>query len=160
MHEAVAVELPNQNGVPLFLTSIRATVPSLRQTAFGRRLRPFSCILSFPNFDFWWLAWIGLRRCSSQLRRDFRKRHGVLSGTDLGNVLLLWNLLVADVSDDSLRATCLAWLAYPLLLLPVVFVSIFPALACACISRVVERFGSLRILPLHCFGSRLTGCAT
>lgn len=34
------------------------------------------------------------------------------------------------------------WIAYPLILLPVVFVSIFPAVACACIPQVISRFGS------------------
>ncbi len=38
------------------------------------------------------------------------------------------------------------WLAYPLLLLPVVFVSVFPGLACACIARVVNRFGTSVLL--------------
>ena len=38
------------------------------------------------------------------------------------------------------------WLAYPLLLLPVMFVSIFPGLACVCIAQVVDRFGTSALL--------------
>ena len=38
------------------------------------------------------------------------------------------------------------WLAYPLLLLPVVFVSIFPGVACFCIVRLVNRFGTYALL--------------
>jgi len=39
-----------------------------------------------------------------------------------------------------------AWLAYPLLLLPVMFGALFPAVACAFLSRVVTRFGMGAIL--------------
>ncbi len=39
-----------------------------------------------------------------------------------------------------------AWLAYPLLLLPVMFGSLFPAVACVCIARLVSRFGSYALL--------------
>jgi len=38
-----------------------------------------------------------------------------------------------------------AWLAYPLLLLPVIFVSVFPVLACVSISLVVKRFSPAAI---------------
>src|SRR5262249_32945946 len=39
-----------------------------------------------------------------------------------------------------------AWLAYPALALPVIFVGLFPALACGLLSRLIRSFGSGAIM--------------
>src|SRR5437868_6119354 len=39
-----------------------------------------------------------------------------------------------------------AWLAYPLLLLPILLVALFPALGCAFASRLIARFGPIALI--------------
>ena len=59
MHDAAAAQAPNRKLSPQSLTRVRAGVPTLAEAslAIGSALL---LVLSFPDFDLWWLAWIGL----------------------------------------------------------------------------------------------------
>jgi apolipoprotein N-acyltransferase len=144
MSEVLAAEPPIQRRRPLFLTSIRESAPSLRE--FGLVSSSASLlVLSFPNFDLWWLAWIGLAPLLFAVATTSRKRTAFVLGLIWGTIFFYgtcWWLTYPMVHF----AGVVPWLAYPLLLLPVIFVSVFPAVACTCISRLVSRFGSAALL--------------
>ena len=143
MSEVQAAEPPIQRRPSPFLTSIRESAPSLLEIG----LASFSAVLlvlSFPNFDLWWLAWIGLTPLLFVVATTSRKRTAFVLGLIWGVIFFYgtcWWLTHPMIHFAGVAP----WLAYPLLLLPVVFVSIFPALACACIARVVNRFGTLAL---------------
>src|SRR5256714_2084577 len=59
MQEALAVASSKRRRLPLSLTVIHAAVPSFRETGLVLSSAILS-ILSFPNFDLWWLAWIAV----------------------------------------------------------------------------------------------------
>lgn len=144
MSEVLAAEPPIQRPRSLFLTSIRESAPSLRE--FG--LASFSAVLlvlSFPNFDLWWLAWIGLTPLLFVVATTSRKRTAFVLGLIWGVIFFYgtcWWLTHPMIHFAGVAP----WLAYPLLLFPVLFVSLFPALTCACIARAVNRFGSAAVL--------------
>ena len=144
MAEVSAADLPIQRRRPFFLTLIRESVPSVRETgmAIGSAVLLF---LSFPNFELWWLAWIGLTPLLFAVARTSRKRTAFVLGLIWGTFFFYgtcWWLTYPMIHHAGIAP----WIAYPLLLLPVVFVALFPALACLCISRLLDRFGSFAIL--------------
>src|SRR5215510_9019904 len=64
------------------------------------------CDSAHPCVSEFWVLVARLDRINSAAvrgRDGFQKTHRVHPGAYLGNYLLLWNMLVADVSDDSLR---------------------------------------------------------
>jgi len=144
MSEVLAAEPPIQRRPSLFLTSIRESAPSLRE--FGLvSSSAVLLVLSFPNFDLWWLAWIGLAPLLFAVATTSRKRTAFVLGLIWGTIFFYgtcWWLTHPMIHFAGVAP----WLAYPLLLLPVVFVSVFPAMTCACIARVVNRFGSSALL--------------
>jgi len=150
MSEVLAAEPPIQRRRPLFLTWIRESVPSLRETGLAS-LSAVLLVLSFPNFDFWWLAWIGLAPLLFAVATTSRKRNAFVLGLIWGTIFFCgtcWWLThpMIHYADAAGGAKIPAWLAYLLFALPVLFVSIFPAVACASISRLVSRFGSFAVL--------------
>ncbi|HEX6189100.1 MAG TPA: apolipoprotein N-acyltransferase [Pyrinomonadaceae bacterium] len=119
-------------------------MPSLRESGLAS-LSAVLLILSFPNFELWWLAWIGLAPLLFAVATTSRKRIAFILGFIWGVIFFYgtcWWLTYPMIHSAGVAP----WIAYPLLLLPVVFVSAFPALACACIARVVNRFGTSALL--------------
>ena len=144
MSEALAVDAPDRLRAPLVLTFIRTSAPSLREAALTSSSAVL-LVLSFPNFDLWWLAWIGLAPLLFAVSMASRIRSAFVLGLLWGTIFFYgtcWWLTYPMTHYGGVSA----WFAYPLLLIPVVFVSVFPALACACISLIVKRFGSAVIL--------------
>jgi apolipoprotein N-acyltransferase len=140
MSEVLAAQPPLQRRRPLFLRSISESAPSLREVGLASS-SAILLILSFPNFDLWWLAWIGLVPLLFAVATTSRKRTAFVLGLMWGTIFFYgtcWWLTYPMIHFGGVAP----WLAYPLALLPVIFVSIFPALACACISHVVKRFGT------------------
>ncbi len=140
MNEVLAVDAPEQPRAPLVLTSIRASAPSLREAALASSSALF-LVLSFPNFDLWWLAWIGLVPLLFALATASRIRSACVLGLLWGTIFFYgtcWWLTYPMIHYGGVSE----WLAYPLLLLPIILVSVFPALACACVSLVIKRFGN------------------
>src|SRR5215510_13194068 len=128
---------------PLVLTFIRESMPSRWEAALAMG-SAILLILAFPNFELWWLAWIGLVPLLFAVATTSRKRKAFVLGLLWGTVFFYgtcWWLTYPMIHYGGVSA----WLAYPLLLLPVLFVSVFPALACVSISLVVKRFGAAAI---------------
>ena len=143
MSEALAGNAPIEARRPPVFTFIRDSVPSRWQTAMAVG-SAILLILAFPNFEFWWLAWIGLAPLLFAVVATSRKRTAFILGLLWGTVFFYgtcWWLTYPMIHYGDVSA----WLAYPLLLLPVIFVSVFPALACLCISIAVKRFGATAI---------------
>lgn len=128
---------------PPVFTFIRDSLPSRWQAAMAVG-SAILLILAFPNFEVWWLAWIGLAPLLLAVAKTSRNRMAFVLGLLWGTVFFYgtcWWLTYPMIHYGDVSAL----LAYPLLLLPVVFVSVFPALACLCISVVVKRFGAAAI---------------
>src|ERR1041384_3672637 len=60
-------------------------------------------VLTFPDFKLWFLAWISLAPLLVVIARTQSALRAFVAGWRLGSQLLLRHLLVADLSDDSLR---------------------------------------------------------
>jgi apolipoprotein N-acyltransferase len=144
MSEAPAVDAPEEARAPLLLTFIRTSAPSLTQVGLTS-LSAVLLALSFPNFDLWWLAWIGLTPLLYAVANTSRIRSAFVLGLIWGTIFFYgtcWWLTYPMIHYGGVSA----WLAYPLLALPIILVAVFPALACSCIALVVKRFGSAAIL--------------
>jgi apolipoprotein N-acyltransferase len=144
MSETLAAIAPGEARRPLVLTFIRDSVPSRWEAALAVG-SAILLILAFPNFEFWWLAWIGLVPLLFAVATTSRKRTAFVLGLLWGTIFFYgtcWWLTYPMTHYAEVPA----WRAYPLLLLPVVFVSVFPALACTSISLIVKRFGTAAIL--------------
>jgi apolipoprotein N-acyltransferase len=140
MNEALAAEAPIEARRPLVLTFIRESVPSLREAALAGGSAVL-LVLSFPDFEFWWLAWIGLVPLLLAVAVTSRNRTAFVLGLIWGTIFFYgtcWWLTYPMIHYGGVSA----WLAYPLLLLPVIFVSGFPALACTSVSLAIKRFGT------------------
>jgi apolipoprotein N-acyltransferase len=144
MSEVLAAQPPIQRRRPLFLTSIRESAPSLRE--FGLvSSSAVLLVLSFPNFELWWLAWIGLAPLLFAIATTSRKRAAFILGFIWG-VIFFYGTCWWLTHPMIHFAEVAPWLAYPLLLLPVIFVSVFPAVTCAAVSRLVSRFGTSALI--------------
>jgi apolipoprotein N-acyltransferase len=139
MSETLAATAPEEARRPLVLTFFRESVPSRWEVALAAG-SAILLILAFPNFEFWWLAWIGLVPLLFAVATTSRNRIAFVLGLIWGTIFFYgtcWWLTYPMIHYGGVSA----WLAYPLLLLPVVFVSVFSALACLCLSLVIKRFG-------------------
>ena len=140
MHDAVAVQAPNRKPSFASLTLlVRASVPTLAEVslAIGSALL---LVLSFPDFDLWPLAWIGIVPLLVVVARSQRASSAFLLGLLWGAIFFYgscWWLTYAMIHYGHVPG----WLAYFLLLFPVVLVAVFPALACAFVAHLVSRFG-------------------
>jgi apolipoprotein N-acyltransferase len=102
-------------------------------------------MLSFPNFDLWFLAWVSLVPLWIVVTRTASFRKAFVAGWLWGTIFFYgtcWWLAYPIIHSAQIRA----WISYPLLLLPIVFVALFPALTCASVSLVIKRFGGATIL--------------
>ncbi|HXT61422.1 MAG TPA: apolipoprotein N-acyltransferase [Pyrinomonadaceae bacterium] len=143
MSEALPPTALTEARRPVALTFIRQSLPPQRDAALAS-LSAILVVLAFPNFEFWWLAWIGLAPLLFAVATTSRKRVAFVLGLIWGTIFFYgtcWWLTYPMIHYGGVSA----WLAYPLLLLPVVFVSVFPALACVCLLLVIKRFGTLAI---------------
>src|SRR5260370_15423242 len=59
MHDAVAAQAPNRKLPPPLLARVRANIPTFADASLAVA-SGLLLVLSFPDFDLWWLAWIGL----------------------------------------------------------------------------------------------------
>src|SRR5438093_1357792 len=59
MHDAAALEAPIRKSSFKLMALVRANLPSSAQSSLAIA-SALLLVLSFPNFDLWFLAWIGL----------------------------------------------------------------------------------------------------
>jgi apolipoprotein N-acyltransferase len=101
-------------------------------------------ILSFPDFDLWFLGWVSLVPLLIVVARAANFRKALVAGWLWGTIFFYgtcWWLAYPMIHTAQFRA----WIAYPLLLLPIILVSVFPAAACAAFQQTIRRFGTCAI---------------
>src|SRR6266498_1504093 len=136
MQHAVVVEQTTRTPLRIFA---RANAPATGKVSLivGSALLT---ILSFPDFDVWPLAWVGLVPLLIVITQSSKALRSFLLGWLWGVVFFYgtcWWLTYPMIHYGHLSS----WLAYPLLILPVALVAIFPGLFSAALTRLVARFG-------------------
>src|SRR5213080_1479523 len=102
-------------------------------------------VLAFPDFKLWFLAWISLAPLLLVVARTRSASRALVAGWLWGVIFFYgtcWWLTYPMIHCAGISA----WLAYPLFLLPVMLVALFPALFAGLLARVVQRFGDSAIL--------------
>ncbi len=102
-------------------------------------------VLSFPDFDLWFLAWIGLAPFLFVIVRAHTASRAFVAGWLWGIIFFYgtcWWLTYPMIHFAGISR----WLAYPLLLLPVMLGALFPALFAGLLSRIIQRFGDWAIV--------------
>ena len=123
--------------------ALRAAVPTPAEALLAVAAAVLS-ILSFPNFDLWFLAWFGLAPLLFAVVRAQNALRATCLGWLYGLVFFYgtcWWLTYPMIHYAHISA----WLAYPLFLLPISLVALFPALSCGLLFRSVRRFGPAAI---------------
>jgi apolipoprotein N-acyltransferase len=137
MHEAAAAQAPNPR--LSVIAAARASVPTLAEVSLVIA-SALLLILSFPDFDLWPLAWIGLVPFLLVVARPLPAGRALVLGWLWGAVFFYgtcWWLTYPMIHYAHISA----WLAYPLLVLPITLVAVFPAVFCLLLARFVSRFG-------------------
>jgi apolipoprotein N-acyltransferase len=102
-------------------------------------------VISFPDFDLWFLVWISLAPLLMVAAQAVNSRKAFLAGWLWGTIFFYgtcWWLTYPMIHYGPFRA----WLAYPLLLLPIMLVALFPAVFCSLLCRLTKRFGATALL--------------
>ncbi len=142
MQDAVAVEAPNRK--LSVITAARANVPALAEV-FLVIASALLLILSFPDFELWPLAWIGLAPFLLTIGQPLKAGRALVLGWLWGAIFFYgtcWWLTYPMIRYAHISA----WLAYPLLLLPIALVALFPALFSLLLSRLIDCFGPGAVL--------------
>src|SRR5260221_6129486 len=145
MHDEVAVEAPNSS-LPAVAVA-RAPVPRLTEVSWVIA-SALLLVLSFPDFELWPFAWVGLVPFLVIIARPLRGARAFMLGWLWGAIFFYgtcWWLTYPMIHYAHISA----WLAYPLLLLPILVVALFPALCCAFAPGLIARFGvgALILIP-------------
>ncbi len=140
MQEAVSARVPTMQRRFLSLRArVGAGAPTLAETALATA-SAILLILSFPNFDLWYLAWFGFVPLFVTVARRPKAGSAFLLGWLTGAVFFYgtcyW-LTYSMIHYGHLSA----WLSYSLLLIPVAWIALFPALFCLLLARGVARWG-------------------
>ena len=131
-HHRAPIYAALRTGVPGRWEVILAVVAALLST------------LSFPDFNLWFVAWIGLAPLLFAVARTQNALCASFLGWLYGMVFFYgtcWWLTYPMIHYAHISA----WLAYPLFLLPISLVALFPALSCGLIFRSIRRFGPAAI---------------
>lgn len=127
------------------ISSLKNIFPSA-SNALLALLSAILLILSFPDFEFWFLAWIALVPLFFAVEREKRFwRKSFFLGWIFGTVFFFgtcWWLTFAPIT----YARFPAWLAYVLMFCVALVVGFFPAVFSALFSILLKRFGDYAIL--------------
>jgi apolipoprotein N-acyltransferase len=137
MQDAVAAEAPKRK--LSVVAAARAGVPTPAEASLVIA-SALLLVLSFPNFELVPLAWVGLVPLLVVTTQPLKAPRAVFLGWLWGTVFFYgtcWWLSYPMIHYAHIPA----WLAYPLLLLPIALVALFPALFTLFLSRLVARFG-------------------
>ena len=141
MHDAVAPEAPHRRRN--IATLARASAPTLAEVSLVAA-SALLALLSFPDFDLWFLAWIAMVPLLFVLAQPPKAGRAFLLGWVWGIIFFYgscWWLTYPIIHYGHISA----WFAYPLLFLPVALVAVFPALFCVFLARLMDRFGSATV---------------
>src|SRR5436190_5553213 len=134
--------ITNRNRYSIYF-SLRDAVPTPFETALAIASAVLT-ILSFPDFDLAFLAWVGLAPLILAVVRAQTALRAFLLGWLYGTIFFYgtcWWLTYPMIHYAHFGA----WLAYPMLLLPIMLVALFPAFFCSLLARVIQRFGPAAI---------------
>jgi apolipoprotein N-acyltransferase len=98
-------------------------------------------VLSFPDFELWLLAWVGLVPLFLAIAQRPRRGRAFLLGWITGTLFFYGScywLTHAMIRYGGIPA----WLAYLLIIIPTVIAGLFPALCSMVLGRVVARWGT------------------
>ncbi|MFL6228326.1 MAG: apolipoprotein N-acyltransferase [Pyrinomonadaceae bacterium] len=129
----------------------RACAPTLPRLALAAA-SSLLLILSFPDFNLWWLAWVGLAPLLVAVcaQPQPRPAQAFVLGWATGTLYFYgscWWLTYSMIHFGGIPA----WLAYPLLVPPTLVVGLFPALCCLIIARVASRLNTATALVVAPF---------
>ena len=102
-------------------------------------------VLTFPDFKLWFLAWISLAPLLMVITKSRTISRAFVSGWLWGVIFFYgtcWWLTYPMIHFAGISA----FLAYPLLILPVILGALFPALFAGLLARVAQRFGDFALL--------------
>jgi apolipoprotein N-acyltransferase len=111
-------------------------------------------ILSFPNFNLWPLAWVGLVPLFVAVCRRPHEARAFLLGLITGTLFFFGScywLTYAMVRYGHIPI----WIAYPLLIPGAFVLAIFPALCCLLLARMIIRRGAAALLLAPIFWAAL-----
>lgn len=145
MQRAVSLYAPVAGGRrEKFRAVVRACVPARSHTALAV-LSAFLLILSFPDFNLWPLAWVGLVPLLVAVARVGRARQAFMLGWLAGALFFYgscWWLTHSMIHYGGLPRP----LAYALLVPVVVIVGLFPATFALVLARLRGRWGVYALL--------------
>lgn len=98
-------------------------------------------VASFPDFNLWPLAWVGLVPLFIAVARRPRRGRAFLLGWLTGTLFFYGScywLSYAMIHYGHIPA----WISYLLVLIPTVVVGLFPALCCMVLARAIARWGA------------------
>jgi len=137
MHDAVASTVPIRRFS--VVAAARASIPTLAEASLVIA-SALLLILSFPDFELWPLAWIGLVPFLLVAGQPLPGGRAFVLGWLWGAIFFYgtcWWLTYPMIHYAQIPG----WLAYLLLVLPIALVAIFTALFSVLLSRLVARFG-------------------
>jgi apolipoprotein N-acyltransferase len=138
-----AVDVTPHSKLPV-VAAVRASIPTLPEASLVIA-SALLLILSFPNFELWPLAWIGLTPFLLVVARPLKPGRAFVLGWLWGATFFYgtcWWLTYPMIHYAHISP----WLAYPLLLLPIALVALFPAVFSWLLFRLVAQFGFGAIL--------------
>ena len=124
-------------------SSLRAAVPTLVETSLAV-VSAVLTIFSFPDFNLAFLAWAGLVPLLLAIVLTRTAPRAFLLGWLYGTIFFYgtcWWLTYPMIHYAHFSA----WLAYPMLLMPIMLVALFPAFFCSLLARVIQHFGPAAI---------------
>ncbi|HEX9919410.1 MAG TPA: hypothetical protein VGA87_09600, partial [Pyrinomonadaceae bacterium] len=140
MQTVVSLDAPKTGGWrEKFRAGARAFIPSRNHSALAV-LSAFLLILSFPDFNLWPLAWVGLVPLLVAVARVARARQAFALGWLAGALFFYgscWWLTHSMIHYGGLSRP----LAYALLVPVVVIVGVFPATFAFALARLCARWG-------------------
>ena len=140
VQETVSLEAPFPHRRARLLARARAISPSLAD--WGLALASaFLLILSFPDFELWPLAWIGLAPLFVAVARQPRGSTAFLLGW-IGGTAFFYGSCYWLTYPMIHFGGVPVWLAYPLLVPPALVIGLFPALFCLLLWRAQARWGA------------------
>src|ERR1051326_1612369 len=137
MQETVGVAPLNRR---LQIRAMREQAPTLAELSVSTG-SALLLVLSFPDFDLWPLAWFGLVPFLMLTVRPSGASRSFFLGWLWGIVFFYgtcWWLTYPMIHYGQISS----WFAYPLLILPVAVVAVFPGLFGIALNSLVSRFGT------------------
>lgn len=140
MPEAGAIANRNRSSIH---SSLLAAVPRPAETGLAIGSAVLTTF-SFPDFNLAFLAWVAMAPLLLAVILTRTALRAFLFGWLWGAIFFYgtcWWLTYPMIHYAHFRP----WLAYPLLLLPIMLVGLFPAISCSLLARVIQRFGPAAI---------------